>query len=71
MPSALLRLFPMKLNIRIPCYNEEGMLSQALGALPRNVAGFDSVEWLVINDGSRNRTVLGRFVSTCNTWSDK
>lgn len=45
-----------KLIIQIPCYNEEGTLAQTLAALPRRVPGFDCVEWLVIDDGSRDRT---------------
>ncbi len=47
----------MKLIIQIPCYNEAGTLAIALGALPREVAGFDAVEWLIINDGSTDETV--------------
>jgi glycosyltransferase involved in cell wall biosynthesis len=46
-----------KLVIQIPCYNEEQVLPSTLAALPRQVAGFDSVEWLVIDDGSTDRTV--------------
>jgi glycosyltransferase involved in cell wall biosynthesis len=45
-----------KLIIQIPCYNEEGTLAIALGALPRQVAGVDTVEWMIINDGSTDRT---------------
>lgn len=47
----------MKLIIQIPCLNEEETLHVALAALPREVEGFDLVEWLVINDGSRDDTV--------------
>lgn len=47
----------MKLIIQIPCYNEAETLSIALSALPRQVTGFDVVEWLVIDDGSRDSTV--------------
>jgi len=47
----------MKLIIQIPCYNEAGTLAIALGALPREVKGFDKVEWLIINDGSTDDTV--------------
>ncbi len=32
-------------------------MSVALGALPRHVDGFDSVEWLIIDDGSQDGTV--------------
>lgn len=46
----------MKLIIQIPCFNEAQTLSTALSALPRVVAGFDSVEWLVIDDGSQDNT---------------
>ncbi len=46
----------MKLIIQIPCYNEAGTLAIALGALPREVPGFDSVEWLIIDDGSQDAT---------------
>ncbi len=46
----------MKLIIQIPCLNEVGTLAIALSALPREVPGFDSVEWLVIDDGSTDDT---------------
>ena len=46
-----------KLIIQIPCYNEEATLGLTLSQLPREVAGVDKVEWLIINDGSRDRTV--------------
>lgn len=47
----------MKLVIQIPCYNEEGTLGQTLASLPRQVSGFDQVEWLIVDDGSRDSTV--------------
>ena len=47
----------MKLIIQIPCYNEAGTLAMALAELPREVDGFDTVEWLIINDGSTDDTV--------------
>ena len=46
-----------KLIIQIPCYNEEESLGITLAALPREIPGIDAVEWLVINDGSVDRTV--------------
>jgi glycosyltransferase involved in cell wall biosynthesis len=46
----------LKLIIQIPCYNEAGTLAIALSALPRQVPGFDTVEWLVIDDGSQDDT---------------
>jgi glycosyltransferase involved in cell wall biosynthesis len=47
----------MKLLIQMPCYNEAATLGVALAALPRQVPGFDTVEWLIIDDGSRDDTV--------------
>jgi glycosyltransferase involved in cell wall biosynthesis len=46
----------MKLIIQIPCYNEEQTLAVALAELPREVPGFDQVEWLIIDDGSTDNT---------------
>jgi glycosyltransferase involved in cell wall biosynthesis len=46
-----------KLIIQIPCFNEESTLGSTLADLPRSIPGFGSVEWLVIDDGSRDRTV--------------
>jgi glycosyltransferase involved in cell wall biosynthesis len=46
----------VKLIIQIPCFNEEGNLGETLAALPRRVPGFDSVEILVIDDGSTDAT---------------
>jgi glycosyltransferase involved in cell wall biosynthesis len=45
-----------KLIIQIPCFNEEETLPLTLADLPREVPGFDVVEWLVIDDGSEDRT---------------
>ena len=47
----------MKLIIQIPCYNEAETLPIALSHLPREVEGFDKVEWLIINDGSTDNTI--------------
>ena len=47
----------LKLIIQIPCYNEEDTLPITLKELPRKVAGFDAVEWLLINDGSTDSSV--------------
>ncbi|HEY9111272.1 MAG TPA: glycosyltransferase family 2 protein [Rhodanobacteraceae bacterium] len=46
----------MKLIIQIPCLNEAATLGTALATLPRTVAGFDKVEWLVVDDGSTDGT---------------
>ena len=47
----------VKLIIQIPCFNEAQTLAVALSALPRKVSGFDTVEWLIIDDGSLDDTV--------------
>src|SRR5881409_1867302 len=47
----------MKLIIQIPCLNEEEQLPETLGDLPRAVPGFDEVEWLIVDDGSTDRTI--------------
>ena len=50
-----------KLIIQVPCYNEEDTLGLTLSALPREVTGIDKVEWLMVDDGSTDRTVdVGR-----------
>lgn len=46
-----------KLIIQIPCYNEEATLGLTLSLLPRHLPGIDQIEWLIINDGSNDRTV--------------
>ena len=48
---------PVKLIIQIPCFNEAETLPLTVADLPREVPGVDVVEWLVIDDGSTDRTV--------------
>lgn len=45
-----------KLIIQIPCLNEAETLPATLADLPRAVPGIDTIEWLVIDDGSRDDT---------------
>lgn len=47
----------MKLIIQIPCLNEEEQLPACIAALPRELPGVDRVEWLIVDDGSTDRTV--------------
>lgn len=47
----------MKLIIQIPCYNEAETLEIALNDLPRHIDGIDEIEYLIINDGSKDNTV--------------
>jgi glycosyltransferase involved in cell wall biosynthesis len=46
----------MKLIIQIPCFNEAETLPLTIADLPRQVPGFDAVEFLVIDDGSTDGT---------------
>lgn len=45
-----------RLVIQVCAFNEEQTLADTLRALPREVAGFDEVLWLVVDDGSTDRT---------------
>lgn len=47
----------MKLIIQIPCYNEAETLAIALNDLPKHIDGIDLIEYLIINDGSKDNTV--------------
>ena len=46
----------MKLIIQIPCFNEEKTLPATIKELPKEVPGFDKVEFLIIDDGSTDNT---------------
>ena len=45
-----------KLIIQIPCLNEAATLPATLADLPRTLPGIDTIEYLVIDDGSRDET---------------
>lgn len=47
----------MKLIIQVPCYNEAETLEIALNDLPKHIDGVDTIEYLIINDGSIDNTV--------------
>jgi glycosyltransferase involved in cell wall biosynthesis len=47
----------MKLMVQIPCLNEEATLPATIAEIPRQIAGVDEIELLVIDDGSTDRTV--------------
>jgi glycosyltransferase involved in cell wall biosynthesis len=47
----------VKLIIQIPCFNEEATLPMTLADLPRELPGVEVVEWLIVDDGSSDRTV--------------
>ena len=46
-----------KLIIQIPCFNEEKTLPVTLRELPRSLPGVDTIEWLIIDDGSTDNTI--------------
>ncbi|MEO6152361.1 MAG: glycosyltransferase family 2 protein [Croceibacterium sp.] len=45
-----------KLIIQVPCYNEEQTIGETLACLPRTLPGIGVIEWLIVNDGSQDRT---------------
>lgn len=47
----------MKLIIQIPCLNEEKTLPDTIADLPKSLPGVDVIEWLIVDDGSTDRTV--------------
>lgn len=47
----------MKLIIQIPCFNEAESLPLTLAELPKQIAGIDTIETLVIDDGSLDQTM--------------
>ncbi len=47
----------MKLFVQIPCLNEEQTLPEVLKTIPKKVEGFNSVEILIIDDGSTDKTI--------------
>jgi glycosyltransferase involved in cell wall biosynthesis len=47
----------LKLFIQIPCYNEEKTLPVTFADLPKVIEGIETIEYLVINDGSTDNTV--------------
>lgn len=46
----------LKLIIQIPCYNEAQYLGATIRALPTALNGVDTIEYLVIDDGSQDDT---------------
>ena len=47
----------MKLIIQVPCYNEESTLPEVINDLPKQIDGIETIEYLIIDDGSSDRTV--------------
>jgi glycosyltransferase involved in cell wall biosynthesis len=46
----------MKLVVQIPCWNEERHIAETLRSIPRRIDGVESIEIIVIDDGSTDRT---------------
>jgi glycosyltransferase involved in cell wall biosynthesis len=47
----------MKVIVQIPCYNEEQTLLMVLSSIPKTIPGVDSLEVMVVDDGSTDKTV--------------
>jgi glycosyltransferase involved in cell wall biosynthesis len=47
----------MKLIVQVPCFNEEETLPLVINSVPKKIEGVDSIETLIIDDGSRDRTI--------------
>ncbi len=47
----------MKVFVQIPCYNEEATLASVLKTIPKTIPNVDSVEVLIVDDGSTDKTV--------------
>lgn len=48
----------VKLIIQIPCKNEEKTLPETFRDLPKHIPGIDTIEYLIINDGSTDKTSI-------------
>lgn len=47
----------IKLIVQIPCYNEEETLPLVVNSIPRKIKGIDVVEIMIIDDGSKDKTI--------------
>jgi glycosyltransferase involved in cell wall biosynthesis len=47
----------VKLFVQVPCLNEEQTLPLVLSSIPKKIPGIDSIELLIVDDGSSDRTV--------------
>lgn len=56
----------MKLIIQIPCYNESQVIGATIRALPRQIEGIDSIEYLIIDDGSTDNTAVEALAAGAN-----
>jgi glycosyltransferase involved in cell wall biosynthesis len=47
----------MKVIVQIPCLNEEKTLPLVMATMPKQIPGVDTLEYLIIDDGSTDKTV--------------
>lgn len=47
----------MKLVVQIPCFNEEQTLPLVLKGIPKKITGIDTIEVVIIDDGSTDNTI--------------
>lgn len=47
----------MKVVVQVPCLNEEQTLGLVLESIPKKIKGVDSIEVLIIDDGSTDKTI--------------
>jgi len=47
----------VKLVIQIPCFNEEDNLESVINDIPKSIQGIDEIEFLILDDGSTDKTV--------------
>ncbi|HEX4662335.1 MAG TPA: glycosyltransferase family 2 protein [Candidatus Saccharimonadales bacterium] len=47
----------MKVFVQVPCLNEEKTLPLVLASIPKKIPGVDSLEILIIDDGSTDKTI--------------
>ena len=45
------------LSVIVPCYNEAETLEVTLNDLPKHIDGIDVIEYLIINDGSKDNSL--------------
>jgi glycosyltransferase involved in cell wall biosynthesis len=55
----------MKLIVQIPCYNEEKTIKEMIESIPGQIAGIDSIETIIIDDGSTDATVKRAAETGC------
>lgn len=47
----------MKLIVQVPCFNEEKTLPLVISSIPKKISGIKTIETLIIDDGSSDKTI--------------